>query len=71
MTDESPTLEILWQYALRFRVEELFLDSKSGAFQLEDSKVRSAQALERLYLGLAEKSSKGLLCLVFKQDQVC
>lgn len=49
-TDEPPTLEILWQYALRFRVEELFLDSKSGAFQLEDSKVRSAQALERLYL---------------------
>lgn len=50
MTDETPTLETLWQYALRFRVEELFLDSKSGAFQLEESKVRSAAALERLYL---------------------
>jgi len=50
MTDEPPTLQTLWQYALRFRVEELFLDSKSGAFQLEDSRLRSAAALERLYL---------------------
>lgn len=49
-TDEMPSLETLWQYALRFRVEELFLDSKSGAFELEGSKVRSAAALERLYL---------------------
>lgn len=50
VTDEPPTLQILWQYALRFRVEELFLDSKSGAFELEDSRLRSAAALERLYL---------------------
>ncbi len=34
----------------RFRVEELFLDSKSGAFGLEDSRPSSAAALERLYL---------------------
>jgi len=50
VTNEVPTLETLWQYALRFRVEELFLDSKSGAFELEASEVRSAKALERLYL---------------------
>jgi Transposase DDE domain len=50
ITDEPPTLQTLWQYALRFQVEELFLDSKSGAFQLEDSRLRSPQALERLYL---------------------
>lgn len=50
VTDETPTLQTLWQYALRFRVEELFLDSKSGAFQLEDSRLRSTAALERLYL---------------------
>jgi hypothetical protein len=50
ITDEPPTLQTLWQYALRFRVEELFLDSKSGAFELEDSRLRSAAALERLYL---------------------
>ena len=50
ITDEPPTLDTLWQYALRFRVEELFLDSKSGVFELEASGIRSAQALERLYL---------------------
>ena len=50
ITDELPTLQTLWQYALRFRVEELFLDSKSGAFELEESRLRCAGALERLYL---------------------
>ena len=50
ITDESPTLKTLWQYALRFRVEELFLDSKSGAFELEDSRINSAEALRSLYL---------------------
>jgi hypothetical protein len=50
ITDEPPSLKTLSQYALRFRVEELFLDSKSGAFELEDSGIRSAPALERLYL---------------------
>ncbi|MDY6939000.1 MAG: hypothetical protein SWY16_15175 [Cyanobacteriota bacterium] len=34
ITDETPSLKTLWQYGLRFRVEELFLDSKSGAFEL-------------------------------------
>jgi len=50
VTDEAPSLQTLWQYALRFRVEELFLDSKSGAFELEDSRLRTEAALERLYL---------------------
>ena len=50
ITDEPPTLQSLWQYALRFREYELFLDSKSGAFELEDTRLRSAIALERLYL---------------------
>ena len=49
-TDEPPSLQTLWQYAFRFQVEELFLDSKSGAFQLEASRLRSQTALERLYL---------------------
>ena len=53
ITDENPSLQTLWQYGLRFRVEELFLDSKSGVFQLEDSKIRHAKALERLYLIIA------------------
>jgi hypothetical protein len=50
ITDEPLTLQTLWQYALRFRVEELCLDSKSGAFELEDSRLHSAVAVERLYL---------------------
>lgn len=53
ITDEDPTLQTLWQYGLRFRIEELFLDSKSGAFQLEESKIRHPKALERLYLVVA------------------
>ncbi len=50
LTDEPPSLQTLWQYALRFRVEELFLDSKSGVFEFEESRIRSGVALERLYL---------------------
>ena len=50
ITDEVPSLQTLHQYGLRFCVEELFLDSKSGAFQLEDSRLRSVQAIESLYL---------------------
>ena len=53
ITDEEPTLQTLWQYGMRFRIEELFLDSKSGAFELEESKIRQPQALERLYLVVA------------------
>lgn len=53
ITDEAPSLQTLWQYGLRFRVEELFLDSKSGVFQLENSKIRDSKALERLYLVVA------------------
>ena len=50
MTDEPPSLQTLWQYSLRFSIEELFLDSKSGVFELEDSRLRCPVALERLYL---------------------
>ncbi|NER06530.1 MAG: transposase [Okeania sp. SIO3C4] len=50
ITDEAPSLQTLWQYGYRFRTEELFLDAKSGAFELEQSQLRSAAALTRLYL---------------------
>lgn len=50
ITDEEPSLQTLWNYSLRFCVEELFLDSKSGAFELEDSRLRHTDALNRLYL---------------------
>ncbi|MBF2057545.1 MAG: transposase [Cyanobacterium sp. T60_A2020_053] len=53
ITSEKPTLETLWQYGLRFSMEELFLDSKSGAFQLEQSKIRNSKSLDRLYLVVA------------------
>ena len=53
ITDEKPSLQTLWQYGLIFRVEELFLDSKSRVFQLEESQIRDRQALERLYLVVA------------------
>ncbi len=37
ITDESPSLQTLWQYALRFTVEELFLDTCRGRLRSEDS----------------------------------
>ncbi len=53
ISNEEPSLQTLWQYDLRFRVEELFLDSKSGAFELEESRIRDSKSLERLYLVVA------------------
>ncbi len=53
ITDEEASLNTLWQYGMRFRVEQLFLDSKSGVFQLEESRIRTAKALARLYLIVA------------------
>ena len=50
ITDEVPSLQTLSHYSSRFCVEELFLDSKSGAFGLEDSRLRHTGALKRLYL---------------------
>jgi hypothetical protein len=43
----------LEEYGLRFDIEENFLDDKSNGFQLEDSMIRCAEALERLCLVLA------------------
>lgn len=53
ITDQTPTLNTLWRYGERFCCEELFLDSKSGAFELEQSRLRDAQAITRLYLVIA------------------
>lgn len=41
------------EYGLRFDIEENFLDDKSNGFQLEDSWIRSAKALDHLCLVLA------------------
>lgn len=52
-SDEPTSLETFDEYGLRFDIEENFLDDKSNGFQLEESQIRSAQALERLCLVLA------------------
>ena len=67
ITDENPTLQTLWQYALRFRIEELFLDSKSGVFQLEESKIRVAKPCPKglsqsLRTFIFSSSSSSLIC---------
>ncbi|MDM8566666.1 hypothetical protein QUF74_13570 [Candidatus Halobeggiatoa sp. HSG11] len=41
--------ETFVEYSYRFNIEEGFKDDKSGAFQLESSLFRDAQALTRLY----------------------
>jgi hypothetical protein len=45
--------DLLEEYDLRFEIEVNFLDDKSDGFQLEDSLIRSAEALERLCFVLA------------------
>jgi len=50
----APTgLSTLDEYALRFDIEEGFLDDKSGGFQAESTKLDDAQAIARLFLVLA------------------
>ena len=53
ITDRPASLATLDEYALRFDIEENFLDDKSAGFQLEASQVRDADALARLCLVLA------------------
>lgn len=50
VSDRPTTLQTLWDYALRFDIEENFLDDKSNGFQLEASGLRHSQALSRLLL---------------------
>lgn len=53
LSDRPTSHHTLDEYALRFDIEENFLDDKSAAFQLESSEVRNADALARLCLVLA------------------
>jgi hypothetical protein len=51
---DAPTDRItLEEYALRFDIEEGFLDDKSGGFQIEASRLDDPQAISRLFLVLA------------------
>ena len=53
VSNELTGLQTFAEYGLRFAIEENFLDDKSNGFQLEDSKLRSAAAIERLFFGIA------------------
>lgn len=53
ISDRPTSRDTLDEYALRFDIEENFLDDKSAGFQLEASELRNADALARLCLVLA------------------
>jgi hypothetical protein len=53
VSDEITDLHTLDDYALRFDIEESFLDDKSGGFHVEDSRLDGPEAWERLFLVLA------------------
>ena len=50
ISDQKASLQSLWDYGSRFCCEELYLDSKSGVFDLEGSKIDEPEAIDRLYL---------------------
>jgi hypothetical protein len=53
VSDEPTGTKTFEEYALRFDIEENFLDDKSNGFQLESSQIRDPAALTRLCLVLA------------------
>jgi hypothetical protein len=53
ITSDPADLTTLDEYALRFDIEENFLDDKSNGFQVESTKLDDAQAIARLFLVLA------------------
>lgn len=53
VTDLPTSVDTFDTYALRFDIEESFLDDKSGGFQIESSQIDDADALSRLFLILA------------------
>ena len=53
VSDQPCSAETFREYSWRFDIEEGFLDDKSNGFQLESSRIRSAQMLSRLCLVLA------------------
>jgi len=53
ISNEPTSVTTLTEYALRFDMEEGFLDDKSGGFQLEGTRLTDPKVLERLLLVLA------------------
>lgn len=53
VSDEPTDVSTLDEYALRFDIEENFLDDKSNGFQVEASKLDDTRAIGRLFFVLA------------------
>lgn len=53
ISNEPTSVTTLDEYALRFDIEESFLDDKSGGFQVESTKLDDPKAIARLFLVLA------------------
>jgi hypothetical protein len=53
VSDEPTSVQTFVEYGWRFDIEENFLDDKSHGFQLENSLLRDAETLSRLWLVLA------------------
>ncbi len=56
ISDAPTSVTTLDEYALRFDIEESFLDDKSGGFQVESTKLDDPKAIARLFLVLAVAS---------------
>ena len=56
LSADAANREIFGDYGRRFGIEEAFRDEKSGGFDLEESRIRDAQKLERLILVIAVAS---------------
>ena len=65
-SDEHTDMNTFLEYGMRFDIEENFLDDKSNGFQLENSLIRSSDALSRLCFIL----SMATLYLVSQGTQV-
>lgn len=50
VSNELTSVETFAEYGERFQIEEGFLDEKSGLFELESSRLRDTESLERLVM---------------------
>ena len=50
VSNEPTSVETFGEYGERFQIEEGFLDERSGLFELQASKLRDANRLERLVM---------------------
>ena len=53
VSNQAPSLDLVWAYGQRFCCEQLFRDQKSGIFQLENSRLRDPARIDRLLLVVA------------------